>query len=143
MPALTVNTIIDAKLGSTQLSAVYMGSTNIWKATPDPVVTLTSSRWLRNGAAGCTRGSRYEVWFTGIHNIDDAGRTMVTQYFNNTNWVGDENAWRPDICTLPNVPFDCNSTQYMCVNSVSSSPIVRMRFKLSDGTITDWAQWNP
>lgn len=37
MPALNISNIKDAKLGSTQLSAVYMGSTPIWTAAPlDP-----------------------------------------------------------------------------------------------------------
>ena len=36
MPVLQTNTITNAKLGSTELSAVYRGSTQIWKAVPNP-----------------------------------------------------------------------------------------------------------
>ena len=144
MPALNISNIKDAKLGSTPLSAVYMGSTNIWTATPDPVLTITSGRWVRNGTGGCTRGNRYEVYITGIHNIEDTGRELVTQYLNDFgSWSGDANAFVLDTFTQPNVNFDLRTFDYQCVSSVGGSPTVRMRYKLSDGTITEWATWSP
>ena len=140
MPALNISNIKDAKFGSTPLSAVYMGSTNIWQATPDPVLTLTGSRWQRNGSGGCTRGNRYEVYIQGIHNIEDPGRAYAAQYKNDyLQWIGDENYYLADVFTWPNVPFDLRTQLYVCQSNTSGSPSCRMRYKLSDGTITEWS----
>lgn len=144
MPRLRTYEIANAMYGSTQLSAVYMGNTQIWAATPDPVLTITSGRWVRNGAGGCTRGNRYEVYITGIHNIEDTEREIVTQYLNSQgSWIGDADAYYLDVFTQPNVNFDLRTFQYICVTNSSGSPTVRMRYKLSDGTITEWATWSP
>ena len=139
MPALNISNIKDAKYGGTQLSAVYKGSTPIWTAAPDYVLTLGACRWQRNGAGGCTRGSRYEVTVTGIHNIDDPGRTYNVQYQNDfAQWIGDADRWVADPAT-PNVNFDFRTTFYICVSSASGGVTTRMRYKLSDGTVMDWS----
>ena len=126
--------------GSTQLSAVYMGSTPIWTAAPDYVLTLGPGRWQRNGTGGCTRGNRFEVYVNGIHNID-VSRSYNVQYQNEQGqWIGDLDFWLADVQTVTNVPFDTRIPYlYICVNSTSPNVTTRMRYKLSDGTVMDWS----
>ena len=137
MPALNVSNITNAMYGGTQLSAVYKGSTPIWTAAPDYVLTLGRGRYVRNGTAGCTRGNRYDVYVTGIHNIDDPGRTYNAQYQTTPgNWLGDPDRWMDDHAT-PNVNFDMRTVLYAC--NAGGSVTTRMRYKLSDGTVMDWS----
>jgi hypothetical protein len=136
MPALNTNTITNAMYGDTQLSAVYKGDTKIWEAKSVYTLTLGAARWVRNGTGGCTRGNRYELYITGIHNIDLV-REYECNYLQGGIWI--TGTWRNDTFTLPNVNFDLRTLDYMCTNSAGSAPTARMRFRLSDGTVTSWS----
>lgn len=136
MPALNTNTITNAMYGDTQLSAVYKGDTKIWEAKPVYTLTLGAARWVRNGTGGCTRGNRYDLYIQGIHNIDLV-REYQAQYVNGAHWT--TGTWRPDSFTAPNVNFDLRTGEYYCTSSTGSAPTARMRFRLSDGTVTSWS----
>ena len=147
MPKLTTSTITNAMYGGTQLSAVYKGATPIWTATVEKLnsLVLSNTNYRRapsNG--GCTRGTRYDLAFQGIHNLDDPGRQYCCQYFNklNSQWepLSADTYWENDAATQPGVPFDFRCTWiYSCSPSGTPGRVQgRMRFRLSDGTVGEW-----
>ena len=149
MPKLNINTITNAMHGSTQLSAVYKGATPIWVPVHDNEkinsLILNNTEYRKapsNG--GCTRGTRYDLAFQGIHNLDDPTREYCCQYFDKTNnqWVptNPENYWAADGVTQPGVPFDFRCTWiYACSPSGTPGRVQgRMRFRLPDGTVGNW-----
>ena len=158
MPALNISNIKDAKLGSTPLTAVYKGSTQIYGVRQNPPfepidpddieVEVSSSYWVRGDGRACGDMNDWVNAFSGTHNITDPGRLI--EYASNTppssNWYGWD-AFLPDTFTKPNEPFEMIGTTTTCTDTDSGDPYypkvaepkVRIRFKLSDGTITDWA----
>ena len=150
MPTLKISDIKNARLGNTQLSAVYKGSTLIWEEGTagggDGGLTLTDAFMkLNKGGGGCIRGQNpYRLRIFGVHSITDPGRQFMTQYdmMNGYGWQQGYD-WTPDEQTTPEVPFDLVGG--MRCGSVSQSdkyPVhARMRFKLSDGTVTEWATY--
>ena len=147
MPALNISNIKDAKLGSTDLSAVYKGSTLIWTGASDPPSVQLGNTYYKKApsSGGCTRGNRYDLHFAGVHNIDDPGREVVCQYFEPRlgQWspVDYEPYWSPDDFMQPGVSFDFRCFYiYQCGSSGTPSRHQgRMKFRLSDGTETEWA----
>ena len=143
MPALNISNIKDAKLGSTQLSAVYKGSTLIWDDVAGELVLTRAYFKYQPSSSGCTRGqSRYDLRVLGTHTYDDPGRQYNIQYdlSNGFGWQGSESNWVTDMSTTPGVPFDIFGGP-LCINT--STPEFdtkcRMRFRLSDGTVTAWS----
>lgn len=143
MPVLKTNTITNAKFGSTDLSAVYKGSTLIWDGVSGELVLTRAYFKLDNSNSGCTRGqSRYNLRVLGTHTYDDPGRQYNIQYdlSNGFGWQGSESNWVNDIYTTPGVPFDIFGAP-LCINTSTPefNTKCRMRFKLSDGTVTEWS----
>ena len=149
---LKTSDIKNAMYGGTQLSAVYKGTTPIWTATSGKInsLVLNNTEYRRAPAnGGCTRGTRYDLAFQGIHEIDDPGRQYCCQYWNKTIGVWEpasaETMWADDWVTQPGVPFDFRCTWiYACSASGTPGRVQgRMRFRLSDGTEGDWVEAPP
>lgn len=105
MPVLTTNTITDAKFGSTDLSAVYRGSTQIWQAGPPPMTFAPINIQPVQGAE--TRA--YSYWVYG-EKIDEP---PYPAYFLKVQGVGTDPA-RP--IHSKQVMYDPNTgTQGECV----------------------------
>ena len=143
MPALNISNIKDAKFGSTDLSAVYKGSTLIWDGVAGELVLTRAYFKFRKSSSACTRGlSRFDLRVLVTHTYDDPGRQFNIQYDlnNGVGWQGSESNWVSDIYTTPGVPFDVYGAG-VCLNTSSDEFNVpcRMRFKLSDGTVTNWS----
>lgn len=143
MPALNISNIKDAKFGSTDLSAVYKGSTLIWDGVAGELLLTRAYFKLNNSSSGCTRGtSRFDLRVLGTHTYDDPGRQYNIQYDlnNGFGWQGSESNWVSDTYTTPGVPFDIFGAP-LCINTSTAEFNVpcRMRFKLSDGNVTNWS----
>ena len=85
MSVLKANTITNAKLGSTQLTAVYKGSTQIWQADPSEPITFAPIN-IQPVQGAETRV--YSYWVYGERK--DEGTTP--QYFNAVEGVGTDPA---------------------------------------------------
>lgn len=147
MPRLRTYEIENAKLGSTQLGAVYKGSTQIWKAvTIPPESTLTGTYW--SDPVAVDGADTYTLLFAGIHNIQDVPALYCFEYRHpslgwhiaNVDRIDGEWSvayWPPD------VPFEIKSaaTVGLSPGSPNTYPPYpgRIKYKLSDGTITEWA----
>ena len=145
MPALNISNIKDAKFGSTDLSAVYKGSTLIWDGVAGELV-LTRAYFKRNSSSSaCTRPlTRYDLRVVGTHTYDDPGRQYNIQYNLNNGlvWEGSESNWVDDLSTTPGVPFDVRGANYCTTTSTPEfDTTCRMRFRLSDGIVTDWSYY--
>ena len=114
--------------------------------TPDNGLVLTRAYFkYNNSSSGCTRGtSRYDLRVLGTHTYNDPGRAYNIQYDlnNGFGWQGSESNWISDVYTTPGVPFDVWGAP-LCTNTSTPefNTWCRMRFKLSDGTVTDWSYY--
>lgn len=141
MPALNTNTITNAMYGSTPLGAVYKGDTKIWEAKPVvPEFTLSSTYWGTVNEASGTK----PLMFSGIHNIRDPDLKYQFYVDNNSSgsWINatanrDQQGWGV-VSWSPDVTFDIASAMSAAPHLVSPYP-GKIRYKLSDGTITEWA----
>lgn len=150
MPKLTISSITNAMYGGTPLSAVYKGSTPIW-TPPAYYVTVTDTYYVKTSSGSCTRGTRYDMQFEGIHNVDHPDREVAFQYFNPSTlkWVPEDlsGRWQKDSVypnTQPNVNF---SFRCYYIYKCSSTPNPareqgRMRIRLPDGT-EFWGESRP
>ena len=142
MPALNISNIKDAKLGSTDLSAVYKGSALIWDGVAGELV-LTRAYFDYKSSSGCSRGqSKFNLRVLGTHTYDEPGRQYNVQYNLTGGWQGSDSNWIIDTFTTPGVPFDVVGSS-ICMSSSSGqiNTNCRMRFKLSDGTVTNWSYY--
>jgi hypothetical protein len=147
MPRLRTYEIKDAKLGSTPLGAVYKGDTKIWQAKPvdpdDIEITVDNSYWARGDGTNCIDMADWINHFNGTHNITDPGREISFEARQSPSgtWIG--TGFQPDTFTQPNIIFVVTGTMVTCVDGDEypsiSAPFVRVQFKLSNGTITEWA----
>ena len=140
---LRTSDIKNAMYGSTQLSAVYKGSTLIWDGVAGELVLTRAYFKLSGNSSGCTRGTnRFDLRVLGTHTYDDPGRSYNIQYDlnNGFGWQGSESNWVDDIYTTTGVPFDVWGAP-LCTNTSTPefNTWCRMRFKLSDGTETEWS----
>jgi hypothetical protein len=138
----------------------YVGDTMVWdkfampggdgyNPDPEPIdpddieITVDNSYWDRGDGSSCTDMADWINHFNGTHNITDPGReiSFEARQFSNGTWIG--NGFQPDTFTQPNIIFVVTGTMITCVDGDEypsiSAPFVRVQFKLSDGTITDWA----
>ena len=96
MPALNISNIKDAKLGSTDLSAVYKGSTPIWQAIPSPpFIFAPINIEPRQGK----EMSQYTYW--ACYERNDSGQ----MWFLGVSGVGTDPSWpitSPVFMTDPN-----------------------------------------
>ena len=145
MPTLHTSNIKDAKLGSNQLSAVYKGSTLIWTASAGDLVLTRAYFKYMPSSGGCQRGqSAFHLRVLGTHTYDDPGRQYNIQYNLNNGlvWEGSESNWVDDLSTTPGVPFDVRGANYCTTTSTPEfDTTCRMRFRLSDGIVTDWSYY--
>lgn len=145
----------------------YVGNNVVWEKSlvppapgPTPIpppdidniqVEVSSSYWVRGDGQGCGDMNDWENAFSGTHNITDPGRLIeyASKATASSNWYGWD-AFGPDTYTKPNEPFEmigmigktttCTDPEAADADYPTvAAPFVRIRFKLPDGTITDWA----
>jgi hypothetical protein len=139
MSVLKANTITKAKLGNTDLSAVYRGDTQIWQAKPVvPEFTLSSTYW---GTVNEAIGTK-PLMFSGIHNMRDPDMQYQFYASSSGSWLNvtpnkDQQGWGV-VSFPPDVTFNIASAMSGAPHLVSPYP-GKIRYKLSDGTITEWA----
>ena len=151
MPALNISNIKDARLGSTYLSAVYKGSTLLWNWNVPPIdpddieITVSNSRWVRGDGSQCGDMNDWVNAFDVMHNITDPRRQIeyASRATSSGDWIGWD-AFHADTYTTPNTLSEMTGRTMTCTDDspyypAVAAPFVRIRFKLSDGTITDWA----
>ena len=85
MPALNISDIKDAKFGSTNLSAVYKGCSQIWRS--DNVITQPHSliQKVPSGAGGAYQYLFYT--YLDIYDLDTATNTFEVQFFIDDEWM--------------------------------------------------------
>ena len=150
MPALNINTIKDAKLGSTELSAVYQGSTQIWHAPyPEPMSWLPINVVMRNDDGIWIDNQRKEdICLWAVH--DDCrpyymNETIELDY-KLSNASGSTDMWLPQRGVVAEGPFAIvDGVKYMPVSffsleqwPVSFVEIFRIRQKKYDNT---WGEY--
>ena len=136
----------------------YMGSNLVWTSLDngpigppdfdDIEISIDDTYWVRGDGESCGDMNDWENAFSGIHNITDPGRMIeyASKAHASANWYGWD-AFVLDTYTKPNEPFEMVGRTSTCTDTDSgdpyyptvAAPFVRIRFKLSDGTITDWA----
>lgn len=136
--------------GGTQLSAVYYGSTPIWIASiAPPSVQLLNTYYAKASSGTCMKGTLYNLYFHGVHNINDPGRQYTCQYREpiNGQWypTNFQDYWSADYYTQPLVEWNLECIWiYQC--NESGAPYRhqgRIKFRLSDGTELDWVSAPP
>ena len=139
----------------------YVGNNVVWEKSlvppapgPTPIpppdtddiqVTVSGSYWVRGDGTSCGDNADWTSCFNGTHNITDPGREISYEESagggSSGNWNG--RGFQPDTFTQPNTIFVITGNTGTCVDGDEypsvSAPFVRVQFKLSDGTITDWA----
>ena len=156
----TTSVIQNMYVDGASATRAYMGSQKVWDISdvpdpgppPDPTPSLQLSNTFFQRApsnGGCTRGTRYDLRFAGIHNIDDPGREFTCQYWNtlNSGWfpLDPDTYWTLDTYTQSGVSFELRCFWiYVCTPSGTPSRVQgRMRYRLSDGTLTEWVESPP
>lgn len=140
----------------------YVGDTMVWdkfsmpggdgyEPAPEPIdpddieITVSDSRWVRGDGSQCLGMNDWINAFDVMHNITDSGRQIEYSARNTPNgsWIGWD-AFYADTFTTPNTLSEMTGRTNTCTDDnpyypAVAPPFVRVRFKLSDGTITDWA----
>jgi hypothetical protein len=140
---------------NTNATKAYVGSNLVWTnpdgsggdVPPDDngiQISIDDTYWARGDGTNCTDMADWINHFSGTHNITDPGReiSFETKGYPTDTWYG--NGFQPDTFTQPNTIFVITGTTVTCTYTEDeypsvSAPFVRVQFKLSDGTITDWA----
>ena len=138
MPALNISNIKDAKFGSTELSAVYKGSTQIYGAKPDVptpeghiVANAINMEWLWTDDGGeqygrCYFWLPYESLFgtdnqrpSGFYYHPNRYRAYVTTQNGSQGWLTAVNFSTPQADTI-----EVNGLKYTrcCLPSVGNAP---------------------
>ena len=134
----------------------YVGGNLVWTSPngaggdvpPDAngiQVSVKDTYWVRGDGTNCSDMADWTSCFNGTHNITDPGREISYEESPggglSDHWIGP--GFQPDTFTQPNTLFVMTGRTGTCVDGDEypsvSAPLVRVQFKLSDGTITDWA----
>ena len=153
----TTSVIQNMYVDGASATRAYMGSQKVWDISdvpdpgppPDPPdttpsVQLTNTYYSRASGGGCMKGDLYNLQFHGVHNISDPGREVTCQYFEplTNQWypTNFQDYWTDATSLLPGVEwdFDCGWIFQCSSSGTPARHQGRIKFRLSDGTETDW-----